>query len=128
MTYIGLAKKIKIAYNKLRQNEVYKIYNVMWNDKLGISEITVENDGGFRAIIIGNTSGVKSRGYMYLFYTNNKIESFPSIKEIERRLKMVANQEILIDENAKYIDWEQYGTLGKQRVYFSEIILNTLKR
>lgn len=86
------------------------------------------NDAGFRAIIIGNTSGIKkSRGYMYLFYTNNDTESFPTIKEIEHRLRVVANQEILTDKNTNYFDWEQYGSLEEQRKYFSEIILNTTK-
>lgn len=70
MTYTELARKIKNAYKDLRKDEVYKLYNVMWNDELDTAEITVENDAGFRAAIIGNTSGMKgSRGYMYLFYT-----------------------------------------------------------
>ena len=129
MTYLELARKIKSAYKELKQNEVYKLFNVIWNNDLEESEITVENDAGFRAIIIGNTSGVKkSRGYMYLFYTNDDTELFPTIKEIEHRLKVVANQEILTDKNANYFDWEQYGSLEEQRKYFSEIILNTMKR
>lgn len=119
---------IRAARKELKQNEVYKLFNVIWNNDLGESEITVENDAGFRAIIIGNTSGIKkSRGYMYLFYTNNDTESFPTIKEIEHRLRVVANQEILTDKNANYFDWEQYGSLEEQRKYFSEIILNTTK-
>ena len=65
---------------------------------------------------------------MYLFYTNDDTVSFPTIKEIERRLKAVANQEILADENADYFDWKRYGSLEEQKEYFSEIILNTLKR
>mgnify|MGYP007098862737 FL=1 len=65
---------------------------------------------------------------MYLFYTNDDTESFPTIKEIEHRLKVIANQEILTDKNADYFDWEQYGSLEEQRKYFSEIILNALKR
>ena len=128
MTYLELARKIKNAYKELKQNEVYKLFNVIWNNDLGESEITVENDAGFRAIIIGNTSGIKkSRGYMYLFYTNNDTESFSTIKEIEHRLRVVANQEILTDKNVNYFDWEQYGSLEEQRKYFSEIILNTTK-
>ena len=129
MTYLELARKIKSAYKELKQDEVYKLFNIIWNNDLGESEITVENDAGFRAIIIGNTSGVKkSRGYMYLFYTNDDTELFPTIKEIEHRLKVVANQEILTDKNAGYFDWKQYGSLEEQRKYFSEIILNMLKR
>lgn len=129
MTYLELARKIKSAYKELKQNEAYKLFNVIWNNDLGESEITVENDAGFRAIIIGNTSGVKkSRGYKYLFYTNDDTELFPTIKEIEHRLKVVANQEILTDKNAGYFDWKQYGSLEEQRKYFSEIILNTMKR
>ena len=100
MTYLELARKIKSAYKELKQDEVYKLFNIIWNNDLGESEITVENDAGFRAIIIGNTSGVKkSRGYMYLFYTNDDTESFPTIKEIEHRLKVIANQEILTDNS-----------------------------
>lgn len=53
MTYLELARKIKSAYKELKQDEVYKFYNVIWNNDLGESEITVENDAGFRAIIIG---------------------------------------------------------------------------
>lgn len=122
-------KQKTLEDKELKQDEVYKLFNIIWNNDLGESEITVENDAGFRAIIIGNTSGVKkSRGYMYLFYTNDDTESFPTIKEIEHRLKVVANQEILTDKNADYFDWEQYGSLEEQRKYFSEIILNTLKR
>lgn len=129
MTYLELARKIKSAYKELKQDELYKFYNVIWNNVLGELEITVENDAGFRAIIIGNTCGVKkSRGYMYLFYTNDDTESFPTVKEIEHRLKVVANQEILTDKNADYFDWEQYGSLEAQRKYFSEIILNAIKR
>lgn len=128
MIYLELARMIKSAYTELKHDEVYKLFNVMWNDKIGESEITVENDAGFRAIIIGNTSGIKkSRGYMYLFYTNDDTESFPTIKEIARRLRVIANQEILTDENADYFDWEKYGSLEEQRKYFSEIILNATK-
>lgn len=128
MTYTELARKIKNAYKELGKDEVYKLYNVMWNDELDISEITVGNDVGFRAVIIGNTSGVtESRGYMYLFYTNDDSEVFPTVRELARRLKAVAAQEVLTDENADYFDWEEYGSLEKQREYFSEIILRALK-
>ena len=99
----------------------------MWNDDLNTSEITVENDAGFRAVIIGNTSGTKSRGYMYLFYTNDDSEVFPTVRELARRLKAVAAQEALTDENADYFDWKEYGSLEKQREYFSEIVLKALK-
>lgn len=127
MTYAELARKIKNAYKELRKDEVCKLYNVVWNDELDVSEITVENDAGFRAVIIGNTSGTKSRGYMYLFYTNDDSEVFPTVRELARRLKAVAAQEVLTDENADYFDWEEYGSLEKQREYFSEIILRALK-
>ena len=127
MTYTELARKIKNAYKELGKDEVYKLYNVMWNDDLDISEITVENDVGFRAVIIGNTSGTESRGYMYLFYTNDDSEVFPTVRELARRLKAVAAQEVLTDENADYFDWEEYGSLEKQRAYFSEIVLKALK-
>lgn len=127
MTYTELARKIKNAYKELRKDKVCKLYNVMWNDELDISEITVENDAGFRAVIIGNTSGTESRGYMYLFYTNDDSEVFPTVRELARRLKAVAAQEVLTDKNADYFDWEEYGSLEKQREYFSEIILRALK-
>lgn len=127
MTYTELARKIKNAYKELRKDKVCKLYNVMCNDDLDISEITVENDAGFRAVIIGNTSGTKSRGYMYLFYTNDDSEVFPTVRELARRLKAVAAQEVLTDENADYFDWEEYGSLEKQREYFSEIVLKALK-
>lgn len=124
MSYKGLAREIKAGYNDLKKDTVYKLHHVTWNDELGTSEITVENDAEFKAIIIGNTRGMsKSRGYMYLFYTNDRSIPFPTIKEIERRLKIVADKEILTDEDASYYDWEEYGSLEKQREYFSEIII-----
>ena len=64
---------------------------------------------------------------MYLFYTNDRKVSFPTIKEIERRLKIVANGKILTEEDAAYFDWEEYGSLEKQRTYFSEIIGKAIK-
>jgi len=124
MSYKELAKEIKAGYNDLKKDAVYKVYHVTWNDELETSEITVENDAEFKAIIIGDTRCMsKSRGYMYLFYTNDKSIPFPTIKEIERRLKIVANKEILTDKDVGYHDWEEYGSLEKQREYFSEIIL-----
>ena len=124
MSYKELAREIKAGYNDLKKDTVYKLHHVTWNDELGTSEITVENDAEFKAIIIGNTRGMsKSRGYMYLFYTNDRSIPFPTIKEIERRLKIVADKEILTDEDASYYDWEEYGSLEKQREYFSEIII-----
>lgn len=127
MSYKELAREIKAGYNDLKKDTTYKLYNVIWNNKLETSEITVENDAEFKAIIIGNTRGMsKSRGYMYLFYTNDRSIPFPTIKEIERRLKIVADKEILTDEDASYYDWEEYGSLEKQREYFSEIIIKAL--
>jgi len=128
INYKELARKIKVGYNDLKKDTIYKSYHVIWNNELKTSEITVENDAGFRAIIIGNTNGVsKSRGYMYLFYTNDNNASFPTIKEIERRLKIVAAKQTLTDNDASYHDWKEYGTLEKQRQYFSEIIIKTLE-
>lgn len=128
MNYKQLARAIKAGYNNLKKDAVCKLYNVTNNDELRTSEITVENDAGFRAIIIGDTRGMcKSRGYMYLFYTNEDNIPFPTVKEIERRLKIVANKEILTDKDVDYFDWEEYGSLEKQREYFSEIIIKTLK-
>ncbi len=128
MSYKKLAKEIKAGCNELMKDTVYKLYNVTWNNELETSEVTVENDAEFKAIIIGNTNGMsKSRGYMYLFYTNDKSVPFPTIKEIERRLKIVANKEILTDEDASYYDWKEYGSLEEQREYFSEIIVKAMK-
>ena len=63
---------------------------------------------------------------MYLFYTNDRSVSFLTIKEIERRLKIVADKKILTDDDAKYFDREKYGSLEKQREYFSEIIIKAV--
>lgn len=129
MDYKELARKIKGGYNDLKKNTIYKLYNVTWNDELETSEIKVENDAEFKAIIIGNTKGmIKSRGYMYLFYTSDRNVSFPTIREIERRLKIIANKDTLTDEDAKYFNWEEYGSLEKQREYFSEIIVNAVTK
>lgn len=128
MRYKELAKEIKSGYNELKKNIMYKLYNVTWNDELETSEITVENDAEFKAIIIGNTRGTSnSKGYMYLFYTNDRNVPFPTIKEIERRLKVIVNKEILTDDDASYFDWEEYGSLEAQREYFSEIIAKALE-
>lgn len=128
MSYREVARAIKAGYSDLKKDTVSKLYTVAYNAKLGTSEITVVNDAGFRAIIIGDTRGMcKSRGYMYLFNSNDNKAPFPTIKEIERRLKIIANKEILTDEDADYFDWERYGSLEKQREYFSEIILKASK-
>lgn len=119
MSYTKLARAIKRGYNELKKDTLYKLYYITQESQ----EITVENDAGFKAIIIGNTSGgAASRGYMYLFYSNDDDVRFPTIKEIERRLRIVAKQEELVDEDVSYFDWEEYGSLKKQREYFSEII------
>lgn len=62
-----------------------------------------------------------------MFYTNDRRVPFPSIKEIIRRLKIVANKGILTDKDADYFDWEEYGSLEEQRMYFSEIIKREIK-
>ena len=127
MNYNKLAKKIKEGYNDLKKDTTYKLYHVAWNNELETSEIIIENDAEFKAIIIGNTRNMpESRGYMYLFYTNDRSVPFPTIKEIERRLKIVADKKILIDGDAEYFDWEEYGSLEKQREYFSEIIIKAI--
>lgn len=127
MSYKKLAQVIKEGFNYLKKDITYKLYCVVWNNKLGISEITVENDAEFKAIIIGDTNSTsESRGYMYLFYTNDINVPFPTIKEIERRLKIVANKETLNDKDASCFDRKEYGSLEKQREYFSEIITKAL--
>lgn len=129
MNYNKIAKDIKKGYNDLRKDKTYKLFHVIWNDKLKMPEITVETDAGFKAIIIGNTGGtLKSRGYMYLFYASEKNVPFPTIKEIERRLKIVASKEVLTDNDADYFDWDEYESLEKQREYFSEIVVNAATR
>ena len=102
--------------------------DIIWNQKLKTAEISVVNDAGFKAIIIGSTQNLTtSRGYMYLFYTNDSKVLFPSVKEIIRRLKIVASGERLTDQDAEYFDWEEYGSLEMQRIYFSEIIKREAK-
>ena len=127
MGYGELARKIKDGYNSLKREPVFKYFNITWNQKLGTAEILVENDAEFKAIIIGNTKKSNSRGYMYLFYTNDREVPFPSVKEIIRRLEIVANRGILADKDAEYFDWREYGSLEMQRIYFSEIIKREAK-
>lgn len=127
MGYGELARKIKDGYNSLKREPVFKYFNITWNQKLGTAEILVENDAEFKAIIIGNTKKSNSRGYMYLFYTNDRKVPFPSVKEIIRRLEIVANRGILDDKDAEYFDWREYGSLEMQRIYFSEIIKREVK-
>ena len=123
MGYRELAVKIKNGYSSLKRDPVFKCLDIIWNQKLKTAEISVVNDAGFKAIIIGSTQNLTtSRGYMYLFYTNDSKVLFPSVKEIIRRLKIVASGERLTDQDAEYFDWEEYGSLEMQRIYFSEII------
>ena len=107
---------------------VFKCLDIIWNQKLKTAEISVVNDAEFKVIIIGSTQNLTtSRGYMYLFYTNDSKVLFPSVKEIIRRLKIVASGERLTDQDAEYFDWEEYGSLEMQRIYFSEIIKREAK-
>lgn len=59
---------------------------------------------------------------MYLFYADDRNVPFPTIKELERRLEIIANKDILTEDDSSYYDWDEYGSLEKQREYFSEII------
>lgn len=122
MGYRELAVKIKNGYSSLKREPVFKCLDIIWNQKLKTAEISVVNDAEFKVIIIGSTQNLTtSRGYMYLFYTNDSKVLFPSVKEIIRRLKIVASGERLTDQDAEYFDWEEYGSLEMQRIYFSEI-------
>lgn len=128
MGYRELAVKIKNGYSSLKREPVFKCLDIIWNQKLKTAEISVVNDAVFKAIIIGSTQNLTtSRGYMYLFYTNDSKVLFPSVKEIIRRLKIVASGERLTDQDAEYFDWEEYGSLEMQRIYFSEIIKREAK-
>ena len=128
MGYRELAVKIKNGYSSLKREPVFKCLDIIWNQKLKTAEISVVNDAGFKAIIIGSTQNLTtSRGYMYLFYTNDSKVLFPSVKEIIRRLKIVASGERLTDQDAEYFDWEEYGSLEMQRIHFSEIIKREAK-
>lgn len=128
MNFKGLARKIKKGYSHLKKDSIDKVYDIMWNQKLETAEISVINDAGFKAIIIGDVGmNAEARGYMYLFYSDDRKILFPTIKEIERRLKVVAREEPLSDEDAAYFDWEEYESLEKQRAYFSEIIKEAIK-
>jgi len=123
-----LAWKIKDGYKDLKRDSINKVYNIMWNHELETAEISVINDAEFKAIIIGDIrTRPEARGHMYLFYSDDRKVSFPAIKEIERRLKAVAREETLSDEDAAYFDWEEYGSLEMQRAYFSEIIKKAIK-
>lgn len=128
MGYRELAVKIKNGYSSLKREPVFKCLDIIWNQKLKTAEISVVNDAEFKVIIIGSTQNLTtSRGYMYLFYTNDSKVLFPSVKEIIRRLKIVASGEKLADQDAEYFDWEEYGSLEMQRIYFSEIIKREAK-
>lgn len=128
MGYRELAVKIKNGYSSLKRETVFKCLDIIWNQKLKTAEISVVNDAEFKVIIIGSTQNLTtSRGYMYLFYTNDSKVLFPSVKEIIRRLKIVASGERLTDQDAEYFDWEEYGSLEMQRIYFSEIIKREAK-
>lgn len=129
MGYRELAVKIKNGYSSLKREPVFKCLDIIWNQKLKTAEISVVNDAGFKAIIIGSTQNLTtSRGYMYLFYTNDSKVLFPSVKEIIRRLKIVASGERLTDQDAEYFDCEEYGSLEMQRIYFLKLLKGRQKR
>ena len=72
MGYRELAVKIKNGYSSLKREPVFKCLDIIWNQKLKTAEISVVNDAEFKVIIIGSTQNLTtSRGYMYLFYTND---------------------------------------------------------
>ena len=60
-------------------------------------------------------------------FTQMTARYYSSVKEIIRRLKIVASGERLTDQDAEYFDWEEYGSLEMQRIYFSEIIKREAK-
>lgn len=123
-----MGKSLMRGFGQQSMRAVFKCLDIIWNQKLKTAEISVVNDAGFKAIIIGSTQNLTtSRGYMYLFYTNDSKVLFPSVKEIIRRLKIVASGERLTDQDAEYFDWEEYGSLEMQRIYFSEIIKREAK-
>lgn len=125
MNYSKLARKIRNGYDELKQDTINKLFYVTWNRRLETSEITIRNDAGFKAIIIGDTRNhPDAKGYMYLFYTGNPHKPFPSIREIERRLEIVAQKGVLTKKDTRYFDWPEYGSLELQKQYFAEIINN----
>lgn len=68
MGYKELTRKIKDGYNSLKKESIFKYFNITWNQKLGAAEILVENDAGFKAIIIGSTKKSNSRGRISRIY------------------------------------------------------------
>lgn len=78
----------------------------------GEFEISVTDDSGHRDILIGDARHKAKFGYAYLYLENadadgmfHTFKSFPTIKEIERRLKSVLGRENLEEkfgETTKY--------------------------
>lgn len=125
MNYSKLARKIRYGYDGLKQDTNHKLFYITWNHRLETSEITIKNDDGFKAVIIGDIRNhPDARGYMYLFYTDNPNKPFLSIKEIEQRLEIVAQKGELNKKDACYFDLPEYGSLELQKQYFAEIINN----
>lgn len=87
----------------------------------GEFEISVTDDSGHRDILIGDARHKAKFGYAYLYLENadadgmfHTFKSFPTIKEIERRLKSVLGRENLEEkfgETTKY--YPQKGISGE---------------
>lgn len=93
MTVHELAKKIRKAAMDISKDRIYKIYFVEHRPEF---EISVADDSGFRAILIGDAESDDSIGYAYL-YAENAFEdgeycafkNFPTAKEIEKRIRCI---------------------------------------
>lgn len=119
-----LAKQITRAGKIIAADPVAKDYLLI--PRYGyINNIWVTSDSGFEAIVIGDTNSCNSRGYMYLYHKNTpKRNSFPSATKIAKLLKDVCEKKPLEtgEGKAAYYDWEEYGSLEKQRDYFSQVV------
>lgn len=125
-----LAKQIASAGKIIAADPVAKDYLIIPGYGY-INNIWVTSDSGFEAIVIGDTCSRNGRGYMYLYYKNTpKRNSFPSPAKIAKLLNGVVEKKPLEtgEGKAAYHDWEEYGSLEKQREYFSQVVMDITAR
>ena len=98
MDYMKLAKRIKQAGKEIAYDHINKDYLLECTYR---DTIIVRSDSGFEAIIIGDIDR-GDMGYMFLYYNATpKRNSYPSQTEIARLLKLVAEKQLIGNENGK---------------------------
>lgn len=120
--FYNLAELIKLMAKDVSKekafwrNESISAALGLFENDLFFDEIKVTDDSGHRCITVGDTRGNISRvngreiedaehkGYMLLYNENSPLQypCFPSVEEIAKRLKLIADNVVLTDRFAWY--------------------------